>query len=446
MMNYTIKIVSVSILILMLVNVEYGYATSNVQVIAKKLYIDNKATFGIMSHPMCTTPNSPPLSDFTGAFDTMPDAWLNYPKTVAQLTNLRPQYESAKIYWFAALNDDTGYSLPQSLRDSDYFMGYSQYDEPDVHNIPVSEMLDRYNSIKAIDPEHIVMSTHYKAWDYRNTADITSDDNYPIQSDRPRKNSFFYWEVNRHNYGRSSHKVSEFPGPHYAWLQANGEDTGPISQTNPAVFLTPTAAEIRLLAYGAIVQGYDGISWWWFSCHMWYANGVNFGYENPTVRNAVISVSKEIKSLNDDLVSDTVAQSYYPFWDNTVKIEPNPTIEVDNIQHYSIGYILKSSGLLILTNKGYDSINDVTITVPGKNPITTSFAPLEVKIYYGGGTSPSDTSLPAQCLVFEKWKSVCIQIHQFCITNNLPASFCSEQKIQCEKKVDELIAKCKTLF
>lgn len=59
---------------------------------------------------------------------------------------------------------------------------------------------------------------------------------------------------------------------------------------------------------------------------------------------------------------------------------------------------------------------------------------------------PTPAPIPAACLVFEKWKTVCVLISQFCITNNFPATLCSEQKMQCEKKVDELIQKCKKIF
>lgn len=54
--------------------------------------------------------------------------------------------------------------------------------------------------------------------------------------------------------------------------------------------------------------------------------------------------------------------------------------------------------------------------------------------------------IPAACLVFEKWKTVCALISQFCVTNNFPSTFCSEQKMQCEKKIDELIEKCREVF
>ncbi len=57
-----------------------------------------------------------------------------------------------------------------------------------------------------------------------------------------------------------------------------------------------------------------------------------------------------------------------------------------------------------------------------------------------------DPPIPAQCLVLQIWKIVCTMIYQFCVTNDMPNSFCTEQKNQCIQKVDDLIAKCRQLF
>lgn len=68
-------------------------------------------------------------------------------------------------------------------------------------------------------------------------------------------------------------------------------------------------------------------------------------------------------------------------------------------------------------------------------------------VEYTGASVPDTTPpIPAACLVFEKWKSVCTLIYQFCVTNDMPNSFCTEQKNQCIQKVDALIAKCRQLF
>lgn len=60
--------------------------------------------------------------------------------------------------------------------------------------------------------------------------------------------------------------------------------------------------------------------------------------------------------------------------------------------------------------------------------------------------SQCDLPIPARCLVFQKWKIVCTMIYQFCTTNDMPSAFCNEQKNTCEKKVDELIEKCRRVF
>lgn len=57
-----------------------------------------------------------------------------------------------------------------------------------------------------------------------------------------------------------------------------------------------------------------------------------------------------------------------------------------------------------------------------------------------------DPPILAKCLVFQRWKIVCTMVYQFCITNDMPDTFCTEQKNTCIQKVDDLIAKCRQLF
>ena len=51
----------------------------------------------------------------------------------------------------------------------------------------------------------------------------------------------------------------------------------------------------------------------------------------------------------------------------------------------------------------------------------------------------------SDCELFETWKSMCTFTYQICIIQGLPESFCLDQKSQCEKNIDDLIAECERI-
>jgi hypothetical protein len=344
------------------------------------LFIDGKPIFPLISNRMC-------FSGFNcspdNSFDFNIEYWskANWPKGINQIP-FQKKYEQAGVGWTACILDGEAegdeISKTSNIKNSTWFFGYSQEDEPDLRNISVSLMKSRYDRIKKNDPDHIVYTNVYGDIEkYAPTADVLAFDAYPIRKGYNRQDFAPRWEQAVFNHVFHYKSLESIGKPIYAVLQVVG------APTESGSILVMTPEELRLQAFTAITMGCHGLVYWVY--HAYGSSGDVGHVINPTLHKAIQTLNAEIRSYNSYLVKPTIANSWEgKKTDKTVQITPNPAVKISTgLFAQTFNYILKP-GVLIVINKLNSQIDNVSIKVLDKEPFSTNFKPYEIKIWKEG--------------------------------------------------------------
>lgn len=299
--------------------------------------------------------------------------WVSYPNSYATMEAARAKFEatSPKVYW--QVHPMNAALMTSNDIASSHFFGYIQKDEPATNEMAV--LTTTYNTIKAKDPNHPVI-LNLDPWkpvtmiDWQGAADIITYDIYRKWTNNSMnpygvKNFLYSWEASSKNGPLKNNKVSDFSKPVYAVLQSNGKEGG----HGKIKFLIMTPDEVRAETYLAITLGFNGVGYWsYHQCCSLNRSDMGF-YVNSTLTTGMKTLMKEIKSINNYLVSPTAALSYFNQYDDThVTFSPNPTQSVPNIGSMrKLNYNLKYNNgdyLLIVVNKDPQPVSNIQITIP----------------------------------------------------------------------------------
>lgn len=177
-----------------------------------------------------------------------------------------------------------------------YLMAWTQLDEPDIHDTPVTEIIDIYQNLKAISPskpvwvnfagDHITTNgANYTTW--AKTGDWLSADWYPF-------NRGYYNDVAKTNninfIGIQTDRLRQQGGlgkKLFAVIESSFQN---LSGTNGRA---PTTDEFRGMIWEAIVHGATGI--------LYFPQKINGGFQYdatpPNLVNEMIAQNQKIKSL-----------------------------------------------------------------------------------------------------------------------------------------------------
>lgn len=331
----------------------------------KTISINGVKTFVVSALSICHS-SFPPCNPSDGK-DFLMDFMLTRDKylpnhTITQTAPKIPLYEANGVYWNAYMatgSDGEVISTTPSYKNSPYFFGYTQYDEPSLIEKPA--LLSRYSLWKSRDSNHpIITNVSKDLWEFKDTADIMSWDTYPVRTNTDRQTAVARYEISTKTYAFSTGKVPEdFLQPIWSVIQANGK-VAKETDINGVVkdILVPTYQEIKAMVYSSITFGVMGIGWWGY--HQNAYGDVGFSV-NPEQFANVKKITQGLKDLNIILVSPTIAHSWAGrLNNNAVVITPNPI--QNTVQTFN--YILKQ-GYLIVVNKFPTPQANVAIKVSG---------------------------------------------------------------------------------
>ncbi len=285
------------------------------------------------------------------------------------------KFEQAKVFYnlFTSQFND----IPQNLKDSPYFFGYYQPDEPSDDNLDF--VSTTYDNVKKNDPSHPVILNHWRNMSmWAPYTDIITWDTYPIRKNYvdpsspgyifPREDGIYAYEHYSEQNFFKGEDLNSINKPVWAVLQATGipDSEGTLPLTNK---------EIRAMTYTAITMDVKGIGYWSYAG--WggsseptpsFPNGTPGLYNNATVHAYYKQTARELTSLNSILVLPTTDYSWDYRYGNIVTFSKNPSKTVLWKTRYAFNYILKNSGntrYLIVVNKDSSPITDVSITIYG---------------------------------------------------------------------------------
>lgn len=275
---------------------------------------------------------------------------------------------SYNVYW----DMRTYYPTPIDLVSKPLFFGWTQPDEPnlkDPHET-VGDLISQYTNIKSIDPNHPVILNHYydlHLWD--TYCDILAFDFYTIRTawfpngnsvSWQRYDSIYAYEKKCLQAVFNTKELNEFNKPVCATIQANGAEI--------EYMYVPTLQEARANTYSAICMDAKGILFW--SYHIMRNNyASDYGlYINQPLFTYYKQLARELRQLNDILISETVGYSWHGHPDKIhVTFSPDPSKIVDGDDVFRFSYILKKLGniyYLIVVNKDSTQTSNVRITIP----------------------------------------------------------------------------------
>jgi len=214
----------------------------------------------------------------------------------------------------------------------------------------------RYAAFKT-DPDHINVMNH---WGNMTTwapyGDILSWDTYTIgsrynvgYSKWSRGNSIYAWELLSEQYYFEGTDLTITGKPVWAYIQANGL----AKAEGGGTMEVPTPQEARCNTYAAICMGVHGIVF--FSAHFGSVNDYGLA-KNPALLAYYAQLAREVRGLNDVLVSPTIALKWAMrgIAPDTVMFGSKHTVTVLNSTVDNWSYILKQVGgtlYLIVVNK-----------------------------------------------------------------------------------------------
>lgn len=349
-----------------------------------KLIINGAQTFPIYIYDMChpsfaySTCDPANLTEFT--FSAM---LQNAPPSTADLNNWFPKYEAARVYFTYrnSYSNNTPFNIPSNVKNSPYFFGYMQLDEPSgIGNNTIANAWNAYNNSKADDPNHPVILNHWHdlhIW-YPPT-DIITWDYYTIRSKFyngdnvtwSRENSIHAWDVYTKAAPFKTMFAKQLNKPVYAVLQATGKNT--------TDWMYPmTNQEMKALTYTALTVNVDGIGYWAYHINDAKGEGEKGLASNVSLLNYTKQIARELNGLNSILILPTFAYSWYGEKDTTnVSISPNPTTSIEGLQSNRFNYLLKrnttdNKWYLFVVNKGNTSISNVQITLKELSGLMTA--------------------------------------------------------------------------
>lgn len=254
-----------------------------------------------------------------------------------------------------------------------FLFGYYQVDEPDgvSQGMTVTELSAIYNSCKLKDRTHPVVLNHWhKASVWYPYCDIFSWDNYfiqdtPLESAYTRATCIFLWEAR--SYSNIVSQIASGNLDNASKPVITGHQANVIPYTaGPHNYAVPTRAEARCLAYTSITMGVKGIDWWNYSIP-WRTEDYGL-MTNDQKLQEYIQLVKELKSINDVLVSPTVDKSYEYLKGTRVIFSPNPTMTLEARNRQVLNYMLKMLNnryYLIVVNKSALLVSNISVTISG---------------------------------------------------------------------------------
>lgn len=335
----------------------------------KVLSVNGKKTFPVYIYQMCN-----------GAFEiegkVTPCTPRNNKEFLFSFNEYEPMakeqqslYEREKIYFTIYGYNFSLDAIPQSLIDSEYFFGWTNYDEPP--DSIKDKVLLSYNSMKARDPLHPVILNNWKNMvTWAPYGDIITWDTYTIRSESStapwhREDSIYAYEVwSEQNFFKNTN-LNSINKPIWAVIQANGVPEGDR--------LVPTEKEARANTYTAITMDVKGIGYW--SYEGWGSsiispnpNGTSGIYNNPQLHGYYLQLARELVSINDILVLPTKDYSWNFHKGFNVSFSKTLTKKVLSNTMTNFNYMLKQDGdtyYLIIVNKDSRSIAGVNINIKG---------------------------------------------------------------------------------
>ena len=177
----------------------------------------------------------------------------------------------------------------ESLRDHPALLCWETEDEPTLVwkeplkiRTPAAQINDTAAFIRKLDPDHSLYLNHQPAnlvstlQAYNPAADIVATDIYPVIP-RGIREMYALWPDGRQGdllndtlsqVGQYADKMRAVAGPQravfmvlqgFAWEMLREKDR------DPAMVLYPTAAQLRFMAWQAVVHGVNGLIWWGLS-------------------------------------------------------------------------------------------------------------------------------------------------------------------------------------
>ena len=178
----------------------------------------------------------------------------------------------------------------ETLRDHPALLFWETEDEPTFvwkepikQRVPAGQINATAAFIRRLDPAHPLYLNHAPInlvttlQAYHPGADIVATDIYPVVPHGIRE-LFALWPDGRQGdllngtlsqVGQYADKMRAVAGPHRAVfmvLQAFAWENLREKDRDPAMLLYPTAAQLRFMAWQAVVRGVNGLVWWGLSC------------------------------------------------------------------------------------------------------------------------------------------------------------------------------------
>ena len=298
-----------------------------------------------------------------------------------QSTDFVQKYENNGIKF--CLKDDAVSTVPQWIIDSPEFFGFQNFDEPQpnttlnsvCYNLTLEEchakILNKYNQFKSRCSSCFVIQNHWHdvldIW--QDCGDILTYDIYPVQKDETywvRADAMYAYEHYTNANILKGRKIDNLSKPLWAVTQAYGKDYNQ--------WLKCTPQEIRCFVYIALTMNVKGIILYGYKS--WGGATDTSGLMNDTVlHNYVVQIAKEIRLLNEILVTPTTEYSWEYDKGTSVTFSKNISKTVLWSTRTNWNYIIKqlnNTKYLIIVNKDSTSISNVEITVSGLNNTTVT--------------------------------------------------------------------------
>ena len=351
----------------------------------KTMSIDGKKTFPVYMYGVVNigldSVTEPALTSVQKNKDflmTTGQTWLD-----VQDAGYQQIFENNRMMFTLGVRRASG--TPQSIIDSPMFFGWMNLDEPapgvdEVYGCPSTfteqecfdHVLAVYNAFKSRDSNHPVMMNHWKdlqTWEA--CGDIISWDLYPFRDDEGWNKGYFtridsMYAYEHYSWNNALKKViSSFSKPIWAVLEGYSQ---PIWDGGGQV-LPATPQEIRANTYLAITMGVQGIGYFLYKGWPMGIDGKTAGlFGNQTLHAYYCQLARELKGLNDILVLPTTDYSWEYRKGTKVSFSETLTTTILWRTRTNFNFILKQSGsttYLIIVNKSYNGISNITISVSG---------------------------------------------------------------------------------